>query len=247
MSCYGFKANNKLLTFPIRNREFVNIVLNDYVADIISDRSVKVRSFTITLTSLSLSIAKQIDLVKPTKIIGIDRNLRNITFGNSEKIIQINTSELLKIKENTTHVRSAFKRNDRRIMQRIYTKLGNRQSRRIKQRLHLVSKFIVRLARKENAAVVFEDLKGIRKLYRKGNGQGRKYRRKLNSWSFYELERQTVYKSNWEAVSVGFVNPKCTSTLFQYAEGDSKRTEDTTVNCGAVTVGKQWTGMLLLP
>lgn len=213
VSCYGFKVNGMLLTFPIRNKEFTNIVLNDYVSSIISDKSVEVRSFILTPTSLSLSIAKEVELIKPEKIIGIDRNLRNVTLGNSEKIIQINTSELLKIKENTTHIKSTFKRNDKRIMQKIYSKFGNRQSRRIKQRLHLISKFIVQLAKKENAAIIFEDLKGIRKLYRKGNGQGSKYRRKLNSWSFYELERQVVYKSNWEAIPVCFVDPRRTSIL----------------------------------
>lgn len=213
VSCYGFKVNGILLSFPIKNREFVNVILNHYVTRIVSEKSVKVRSFTITPTSLSLSIAKEIELIKPTKVIGIDRNLRNVTLGNDEKIIQINTSELLKIKENTTHAKSTFKRNDKRILQKIYSKFGKRQSRRIKQRLHLISKSIVQLAKKENAAIIFEDLKGIRKLYRKGNGQGNKYRRKLNSWSFYELERQVVYKSNWESIPVCFVDPKCTSIL----------------------------------
>lgn len=126
VSCYGFKVNGMLLTFPIRNKEFTNIVLNDYVSSIISDKSVEVRSFILTPTSLSLSIAKEVELIKPEKIIGIDRNLRNVTLGNSEKIIQINTSELLKIKENTTHIKSTFKRNDKRIMQKIYSKFGNR-------------------------------------------------------------------------------------------------------------------------
>ncbi len=213
VSCYGFKLNEMLLTFPIRNREFTNIVLNDHVARIISDKSIRIRSFTLTPTLLSLSIAKEVEQIKPTKVIGIDRNLRNVTLGNNEKVIQINTSEIIKIKENMTHVRSTFKRNDKRIMQKIYSKFGNRQARRIKQRLHLISKSIVQLSRKENAAIVFEDLKGIRKLYRKGNNQGRKYRRKLNSWSFYELERQVVYKSNWEAIPVCFVDPRCTSQL----------------------------------
>ena len=32
-----------------------------------------------------------------------------------------------------------------------------------------------------------EDLKGIRRMYQKGNGQGTHYRSRLNSWSFYEL------------------------------------------------------------
>ncbi len=61
--------------------------------------------------------------------------------------------------------------------------------------------------------IVFEDLNGIRKLYRKGNGQGNKFRRKLNSWSFYELQRQIEYKADWEGIPVRFVDPKCTSKL----------------------------------
>ncbi|MDE1814896.1 MAG: hypothetical protein KGI05_09585, partial [Thaumarchaeota archaeon] len=56
VSCYGFKVNGMLLTFPIRNREFTNIILNKYTADIVSDKSIKIRSFVITPTSLSLSI-----------------------------------------------------------------------------------------------------------------------------------------------------------------------------------------------
>ncbi len=61
--------------------------------------------------------------------------------------------------------------------------------------------------------IVFEEIKGIRKLYRRGNGQGKKFRRKLNSWSFYELQRQIQYKAAWEGIPVQFVDPRCTSQL----------------------------------
>ncbi|MGI0046765.1 MAG: IS200/IS605 family accessory protein TnpB-related protein [Nitrosotalea sp.] len=95
-------------------------------------------------------------------------------------------------------VRASFRRNDIRIKNKFFTQRRNRQSRRIQQYLHKISKDIVQRAKKSKSIIVFEDLKGIRKLYRKGNGQGKKYRRKLNSWSFYELQRQIVYKSAWE-------------------------------------------------
>ena len=61
--------------------------------------------------------------------------------------------------------------------------------------------------------IVLEDIKGIRKLYRKGNYQGRKYRGMMNSWPFYELQRQIQYKSAWEGIPVRFVSPVRTSIL----------------------------------
>ena len=46
------------------------------------------------------------------------------------------------------------------------------------------------LAVERNQAVVLEDIQGIRALYRKGDGQGRNYRGKMNGWSFGEAQRQ---------------------------------------------------------
>jgi putative transposase len=230
VSCYGFKINGMLLSFPVRNREFANVLLNDYVAKTISNQSFRVRSFTITPVSLSLSIQKETVPINPEKTIGIDRNLRNVTFGNDEKIIQVNTSEMLKIKENYTHVKSTFKRNDHRIRKKIYAKLGKRQTDRIKQRLHIISKSIVEYSKKHKAAIIFEDIKGIRKLYQKGNGQGNKYRQKLNSWSFYELERQVSYKADWEGIPFYKIDPRCTSTLCPICggklQGDRQKRRD---------------------
>ena len=51
-------------------------------------------------------------------------------------------------------------------------------------------------------AIAFEDIRGIRKLYRRGNRQGRSFRGRMNSWSFSELKRQVEYKAAWEGVPV---------------------------------------------
>ncbi len=219
VSCYGFKINGMLLSFPVKNREFANIILTNHTVSELSKEGMKVRSFTITPTSLSISIQKDITEIKPDGAIGIDRNLRNVTISTPEKTIMYRTEKILSIKENLQHVRASFRRFDVRVKNRFYTKLRGRQTRRVNQYLHKISKHIVEEAKRTKSMIVFEDLKGIRRLYKKGNGQGNNYRRKLNSWSFYEFQRQVEYKAKWEGIPVKFVDPKRTSKLCPICEG----------------------------
>jgi len=213
VNCYGFKVNGCLLSIPYKRNQHINILLNSHTTEVLSDPALKVRSFSITLNGFSMSVSKEVDEIECTNTVGVDRNLRNVTVGNWQQVAFYKTSKLLSIKENTSHVMSAFRRNDARIRRRLASKLGNRRANRIRQFIHKISKDIVQNAKKTRSMIIFEDLKGVRKLYRKGNGQGRKYRRKLNSWSFFELQRQVQYKASWEGIPVRFVNPRRTSIL----------------------------------
>jgi putative transposase len=213
VSCYGFKINGMLLSIPIGNRKYINIILNHHTQQILSDKSLRVKSFVITPDSISLCIQKEVKEIKCDNTIGIDRNLRNVTVGNHEKVTMYDMEDLPKITYRTKKVTSSFKRNDHRIRQKIYSKLGNRRARRTKQFLNRISKDIVSKARESNSIIILEDIKGIRKLYRKGNGQGNKHRGMMNSWPFYELQRQIQYKSAWEGIPIRFVSPVRTSIL----------------------------------
>ena len=211
VSCYGLKITGMLLSFPISNDDKFLVKLNEYTMSQLED--VEPRSFTITPNSISISVRKEVVQIMPENVIGIDRNLRNVTISTDDGTVTYKTNKLLSIKENTSHVISSFKRFDVRVKRHLQQRLGNRRSRRIQQYLHKLSKDIVQRAVETKSMIVLEDLKGIRKLYRKGNGQGNKYRRKLNSWSFYELQRQITYKAEWEGIPVQFVDPKRTSQL----------------------------------
>ncbi|HEU5487845.1 MAG TPA: transposase [Candidatus Nitrosotalea sp.] len=213
VSCYGFKINGMLLSIPTGDRNYINVLLNQHTLSQLSEEGIEPRSFTITPHSLSISVRKETSEIKSENVIGIDRNLRNITIGNNSGITMYKTNKILSIKENTSHVISSFKRFDVRVKRHFQKRLGNRRSRRIQQYLHIISKDIVKKAVESKSMIVLEDLKGIRKLYKKGNGQGNRYRRKLNSWSFYELQRQIQYKASWEGIPVRFVDPKRTSKL----------------------------------
>src|SRR3989304_8470452 len=108
-------------------------------------------------------------------------------------------------------IRSHVRRNDVRIRQRVSEKYGCKQREKVKQILHHASKQIVLDAKRREFGIVMEKLTGIRKLYRKGNWQGRGYRGRMNAWSFTELQRQIEYKARWQGIPVIYVNPSGTS------------------------------------
>lgn len=212
-NCYGIKINGCLLSIPYKPHQQINILLNHHTQKVLSDPTLKVRSFTLTAFNISLCISKDVPQMECTKTVGIDRNLRNVTVGNLDQVIVYKTNKLLSIKENTIHARAGFKRNDQRVKKRFWQIKNQRMQNRTKQYLHKISKNIVENAKSSKSTIVLENLKGIRKLYRKGNGQGNKYRRKLNGWPFYELQRQIQYKAAWEGIPVKLVDPKRTSKL----------------------------------
>jgi putative transposase len=133
---------------------------------------------------------------------GIDRNLRNLTVGNHASIVQYDLSKAVDIVENTRSIIGSFKRNDVRVRKKIAGKYGRRRAERIRQLMHHVSKAVVQKARNDKTAIAFEDIRYIRQLYRRGNGQSRSYRSKLNGWSFAEIKRLVTYKAAWEGVKV---------------------------------------------
>ncbi len=211
-NCYRIKHNGALLTIPYKPRNPINILLDEHTQKILSDPALAVRSFSLTALNISLCISKKVQEIECTKTVGVDRNLRNVTCGNEEEVTFYKTNKLLSIKENTIHARSGFRRNDKRKKGQFYKEKQRRMSNRTKQYIHRISKNIVDNAVKKKAVIVLENLKGIRKLYRKGNNQGNKYRRRLNGWQFFELQRQIEYKAQWVGLPVKTVDPKNTST-----------------------------------
>ena len=205
---YGVKANGCLLTVPYKPRHPINILLNRNSEEILNDPDLTVRSFSMSERNLGICVPKEAKVIECAGTAGIDRNLRNVTCGNDESAAFYKTNKLLVAKENTIHTRAGFRRNDRRKKARFWKERQRRLTRRTQQYLHKISKHIVDDAAKTKSKIALENLKGIRKLYRKGNGQGKKYRRRLNGWPFYELQRQIEYKSQWAGIPVVLVDPK---------------------------------------
>src|SRR3989442_6810991 len=105
--------------------------------------------------------------------------------------------------KNTVRTLASFRRDDTRIRTAIASKYGQRRTAaRTGHLLHTATKTIVTVAVQRREAIVVEDIRGIRRLYRKGNGQTRKYRGRMNGWSFSMAQRQLEYKARWIGLPV---------------------------------------------
>jgi putative transposase len=204
VSCYNLRVQHGMMRVQLGARRYQYIPLCAHTLKVLSDPSFRINSFTLTNTSLSISFSKEVEveLSRVGGAIGIDRNLRNLTVGNEEKVTYYDVTKAVLIAENTKSIVGSFKRNDVRIRRAISRKYGRRRSERIRQIIHGVTKRIVDDAKANKQAIVFEEITGIRNLYRKGNGQRRSFRSLMNSWPFQEVMRQVEYKAAWAGVPV---------------------------------------------
>ena len=209
-TCFGFKIRGCSLLLPLHPRESIRIPLNNHAQETI--KGCEVRSVTITQDKLSLATAREVAYTKVRGLIGIDRNLGNVTLASADgSVTTHDLTEATRIKAAYRQVRSRFRRNDHRVNRTVTEKYGLKQREKVKQIMHHASKAIVQRAKQNQCGIVMEKLTGLRKLYRRRNGQGRGYRARMNSWSYAELQRQIHYKAQWEGLPVIYVNPAGTS------------------------------------
>src|SRR5207253_8461431 len=180
----------------------LNIPLTRHTLDLISQPVVEVRSFTLTQNRLSLCIARDTSMIECTSTVGVDRNLRNLTVGNDQETSRYDLSKCVRTANTTMRIVSYITRDDDRIRTVIASKYGQRRTSRTGHLLHNATKIIVAVAVRRREAIALENIEGIRSLYRRGNGQGRKCRGRMNSWSFGEAQRQIEYKARWVGLPV---------------------------------------------
>jgi len=197
----GFFTTMKGRLFvPLRRDKYFDVQLDHHVVEILEGK--KVRSLTITPDSLSFCYSVEIEPMPVRRVYGVDRNEKNITFGDRERVTQVYMGEMVKIRQTTREIVGSFRRNDARIRSRLACKYWRRANQRTDQILHAVTNFIVEDASENQAALALEDLTGIRKMYRRGNGQGRDYRFRLNSWPHWKPKKMLQYKAAWKGVTV---------------------------------------------
>ncbi len=217
------------MRIPTRPREFVKISLNKYTLNILSEPNLKFGNATISSDTISISFSKDIDQKKPHGYMGIDTNLANATsIDERGKTTVVDMSSIISRKIKYRDIISHFTRHDVRIQKRLKSKYGQKQKNYEDTYLHQKSKEIISMEKQ----IFVENLKGMRNLYKRGNGQGVRFRFKMNSWTRFKWQKMLDYKSQWQnGFPVIFVNPSGTSSKCSICEAKMILEENRMLYC----------------
>lgn len=138
--------------------------------------------------------------------LGVDRN----SIGNVATCADVLTGKVRKFGPGTAGITKNF-RNRRKNLQKkgaknSLVKIRRKQSNRVKDIDHKVSRSIVDYADKHSSAIVLEYLGKISK------GKAKRYVQK-SQWSFYQLETFIKYKAALLGIPIYYVNPAYTSQV----------------------------------
>lgn len=145
---------------------------------------------------------KIIEDIYPNCVLGIDRGIVNIAVCSNNTFF--NSKRVKNTRARFAHIRAELQSKGTRSAKRKLRKMSGRERRFVTDVNHCISKQIVNT---NSTIFALEDLSKIRVQNRRGT----EFNRKLNNWSFYELEQFIRYKSENVGKRVILVDARYTS------------------------------------
>ena len=113
---------------------------------------------------------KRDEVKKKMKMVGFDRNYNNLTgFDTDGDTTVYDTSEILEQKNQSRETISHFKRQDFKVMRRLYRKYGVKTTNRIMAIIHAITNDII----ENNDGIVLEDLNKLNELWNNDKHRGK--------------------------------------------------------------------------
>jgi len=214
----SFKIIDDKLRIPVKPREFICIPLKirQYHKEFLVSQY-HIGSVTITCNTVTIAFSKQAKNIEAKgmmafdtnekSLVGIDTDCNNL-YADLSKVATIqHTYRLKRAKVQKRHKHCRTKCN------KLLAKLRNRQTKRVENILHKVSKEVVLYAKAKQYAIALEKLTYIRNSMKKGNWKGKCIRGRLNAWNFRKLQQFIEYKARWEGIPVVYVDARNTSKI----------------------------------
>jgi putative transposase len=141
----------------------------------------------------------------PHDALGVDLGINRIgTLSTGETISGRDLNRLREVRQRT---KSSLQSKGTQGCKRALKRLSGKQARMMEDVNHVISKKIVEKAKAADIAIALEDLTGIRERAAKG----KRMRKMLGRWAFYDLRAKIAYKAKQAGVPVVFVSPAYTS------------------------------------
>lgn len=138
--------------------------------------------------------------------LGVDLGIRRIATLSTGQMFS--GRKLNRIRERYARTKASLQKKGTRGCKRLLKRLSGKEHRFQRDVNHVISKTVVATAKANNQFLCLEDLKGIRQRLHK---QGKRARRLLGRWAFYQLRQFVSYKSVEAGVRLELVNPAYTS------------------------------------
>lgn len=151
---------------------------------------------------------------KGSNPLGVDRGINRIV-TTSDGFIK-SGKNLNQLREKVQRTRGSLQRKKaegtkhgkRNNAWRVLKRLSGKMERIMKDTNHILSKQITERAKQTNSFIVFENLEGINK---RCKNKGKRLRKILGGWAFYQLQTFTEYKAAQAGVPVVYIDPRNTS------------------------------------
>ncbi len=213
---YWLDRETGRLRIPIRGTEGVqlHLPLAEWHRSILGDSSWGLGSLTVVPGKIIVVVRKEAPKpYEPQGAMALDTNEDSLdgvhASGDSSRLLRVPFDGVRRVQEVHFRRRRRLARKkafDRRVGRRLLEREGRRERHRVRQRLHRVSKGLVRLATEARAVIILEDL-----TLHGARGRSRRMNRRLSSWPRREIHSQIEYKAALEGVPVIKVNPAWTS------------------------------------
>lgn len=196
----------------------------------------KMGQVTLTHTTISIPLKFQApEPYQPKTVIGVDSNEMSLDYYNMKDGSwgSIDISKVALISEDyDRRISMATKcKNNPKAKAKIQRKYGGLKKKRVTSEWHRIALMLVQMALENRAALVLEDLKGLKSSIRKRISQ-RMRQRLLNRWSIVMFHRILKEKCKQHGVPYVVVDPSGTSRFCPKCRGSLKKREQKCPSCG---------------
>ena len=212
---YKLDRERGVVDLPIRAGCHVKLELqvSDYHRRYLDDPSLTLGSLTLLPDRVTIAFRKEAPRpYVPESALSLDTNERSLdgvfVKNDEARAVKAVFPDIAVIQQRHHDRRKRLqkkKAHDRRTSKRLCRREGAREHHRIEYRLHQVANAVISFAEDRRAAVVLEDLRGIRPKWNK------ELNRRLSLWPRRKLHQIIEYKARWRGIPVVKVDPRNSS------------------------------------